>query len=167
MSSMQHALRKAGYGVQRRRPVRGDRPPSPKLPDAYFATDAEGRRYLQPNFVAKKTIEPLARQLGRFENPRLTKGQLRRFFNHCRQIERRLLIDGESWDQVDARFQALCSHAQYAESSRRIPATFKCFIDQNVQRVVADRDPRDAFLRGFLPHFEALVGFGSTHMGDH
>ena len=160
MSSMQHTPRKPGYGAQRRRS------PPPKLPDAYFGTDAKGRRHLQPDFVAKKTIDPLARQLGRFENPKLTKGQLRRFFNHCRQIEWRLLIDGESWDQVDAGFQALCSHAQYALSSRKIPDGFKRFIDQNVQRVATDRDPRDAFLRGFLPHFEALVGFGSAHMGD-
>ena len=38
------------------------------------------------------------------------------------------------------------------------------FIDGNVRRVVSDGNPREAFLRGFLPHFEALVGFGAAHM---
>ena len=58
----------------------------------------------------------------------------------------------------------LCSHAQYALSAHKIPAEFRGFIDDNVQRVVTDSNPREAFLRGFLPHFEALVGFGAAHM---
>ena len=152
MSSMQHALRKAGLDPQRRRP------------DSYFATDGENRRYLKPAFVGRKTVDPLARHLGRNAKPALTTGQMRRFFNHCRQIERRLESDGESWERVSAAFETLCSHAQYAQSARKIPAEFKRFIDDNVQRVVADSNPRDAFLRGFLPHFEALIGFGAAYM---
>ena len=164
MSSMQHALRKAGLEPQRRRPGRGDRREAPRFPSNYFATDEENRRYLQPAFVARKTVDPLARQLARHARPALTTGQMRRFFNHCRQLERRLQADGESWEQVAAGFEGLCSHAQYAQSARKIPAEFRGFIDDNVQRVVSDGNPREAFLRGFLPHFEALVGFGAAHM---
>ena len=89
---------------------------------------------------------------------------MRRFFNHCRQLERRLQADGESWEQVAAGFEVLCSHARYAQSARKVPVEFTKFIDDNVQRVVTDSNPREAFLRGFLPHFEALVGFGAAHM---
>ena len=35
------------------------------------------------------------------------------------------------------------------------------FIKDNVRRVLDDSDPREAFLRGFLPHFEAMVGFSA------
>ena len=164
MSSMQHALRKAGLEPQRRRPDRGERREAPKFPSGYFATDEENRRCLQPAFVARKTVDPLARQLGRHARPALTTGQMRRFFHHCRQLERRLQADGESWKQVAASFEALSSHAQYAQSAHKIPAEFRRFIDDNVRRVVSDSNPRDAFLRGFLPHFEALVGFGAAHM---
>ena len=164
MSSMQHALKKAGLEPQRRQPDRGERRAAPKLPSRYFATDAQNRRYLQPAFVARKTVDPLARQLGRNARPALTTGQMRRFFSHCRQLEHRLQADGESWEQVAARFEALCSHAEYAQSARKIPAEFGRFINENVQRVVSDSNPRDAFLRGFLPHFEALVGFGAAYM---
>ena len=164
MSSMQHALRKAGLEPQRRRPDRGERWEAPKFPGSYFAKDKENRRYLQPAFVARKTVDPLARQLGRHARPALTTGQMRRFFNHCRQLERRLQADGESWEQVAAKFEVLCSHAQYAQSAHKIPAEFRSFIAENVERVVTDSNPREAFLRGFLPHFEALVGFGTAHM---
>ena len=164
MSSMQHALRKAGLEPQRRRPDRGERREAPKFPSSYFATDEEHCRYLQPAFVARKTVDPLARQLGRHARPALTTGQMRRFFHHCRQLERRLQADGESWKQVAASFEALSSHAQYAQSAHKIPVEFRRFINDNVQRVVTDSNPREAFLRGFLPHFEALVGFGAAHM---
>ena len=162
---MQHALRKAGFEPQRRRPdrERGERREIVTFPSAYFSTDGESRTYLQPAFVARTTVDPLARRLGQ-TRPTLTTGQMRRFFNHCRQLERRLQADGESWERVSAGFEALCSHAQYAESSRKIPAEFRRFIDDNVQRVVSDSNPREAFLRGFLPHFEALIGFGAAHM---
>lgn len=164
MSSMQQALRKAGLQPQRRRPERGERREAPNLPNAYFSTDAEKRRYLEPVFVTRKNIDPLASYLGRHAKPRLTTGQMRRFFNHCRQIERRLQIDGESWERVSAGFEVLSSHAQYAQSAGKIPAEFQRFIDDNVRRVVADGDPHEAFLRGFLPHFEALVGFSAAYM---
>lgn len=161
--SMQHALKKAGYEPQRRRPESPDRRGTSKLPNVYFSTDGEKRRYLQGEFVARKTIDPLARQLG-MARPGLTSGQLRRFFNHCRQIEHRLQTERESWEQVSASFQALSSHAQYARSTGKIPNEFRIFIDDNVQRVVENRNPCEAFLRGFMPHFEALVGFASAHL---
>ena len=164
MSSMQHALRKAGLEPQRRRPDRGERREAPKFPSSYFAADEENRRCLQPAFVARKTVDPLARQLERHANPALTTGQMRRFFHHCRQLERRLQADGESWKQVAASFEALSSHTQYAQSAHKIPVEFRRFINDHVQRVVTDSNPREAFLRGFLPHFEALVGFGAAHM---
>ena len=157
MSSMQHAMRKAGLEPRRRRTDRRERREAQKFPDAYFAVDGENRRYLEPVFVVRKTIDPLARELGRHAKPMLSTGQMRRFFNHCRQIERLLQTDGESWERVLAAFLALSSHAQYAQSTRKIPTEFRTFIDDNVQRVVTDGDPREAFLRGFLPHFEALV----------
>ena len=162
--SMQHALRNAGYRPQRERtgrPSGRPKPEAPKLPSDYFSIDGGNRRYLQSAFVARKTIDPLAKQLG---SARLTTGQLRRFFNHCRQIERRLQTDDENWEQVSARFVALSSYAQYALSAGKIPREFVDFIDYNVRRVEDDSNPREAFLRGFMPHFEALVGFASRRL---
>lgn len=122
------------------------------------------KSYLQPAFVSKKNIDPLAKSLGKYSNPKLTTGQLRRFFNHCREIERRLKVDGESWKQVSAIFESLCYHAQSAKSGGKIPPEFQKFIDDNVKRVVTAKEPKKAFLNGFMLHFEALVGYGAAYM---
>lgn len=138
----------------------------PEFPNRYFEPDERGNPCLRTDFVSRNKVDRMAKVLAN-ANPRLTTGQIRRFFNHCREIERRL-NDGESWKQVASDFESLCSHAQYASSgqNRKIPREFCQFIDSNVKRVGASDDPHAAFLRGFLPHFEALVGFGAAYMKD-
>ena len=138
----------------------------PTFPDAYFAPDENGAPCLRTDFVSRAKVGALSEILARGVQPNLTTGQTRRFFNHCREIERRLQVEGESWHEVAASFQSLSAHAQYANSGRKIPREFQRFIDDNVDRVSSADDPRDAFLRGFLPHFEALVGFGAAYMRD-
>ena len=178
MSSMDDAMKKAGLNPKRQQERRDRRdrgsgghggPPRenlPKFPDSYFGTDDHGLSYLQSDFVSKQNVDHLARLLGTDATPKLTTSQMRRFFNHCREIERRLKVDGESWEQVSARFESLCYHAQNAVSTRppKIPKEFQNFIDENVKRVVSAKEPERAFLDGFLQHFEALVGFGAAHM---
>lgn len=156
----------SGPGGQPSRRER-QRNPLPELPTSYFETDGKGNPCLIPGFVSKRTMDPLAQRLANAQ-PRLTTGQIRRFFNHCRQIEHRLKVDGETWYQVAATFESLSAHAQNASSgqNRKIPQEFQGFIDSNVRRVSAAADPRKAFLDGFMPHFEALVGFGAAYMRD-
>ena len=184
--AMRDALRKAGFDVGRPEEetmVRGprnrgrdrggreqrDRPqssqgPPPQFPPTYFGKDERGNDYLLPAFVSTDVDGLASRMAG--ANPRLTTGQLRRFFNHCREMERWLRVEGRSWEQVSAEFVKLRSHAQNADARRLIPREFKDFIDQNVERVTNSDDPRSAFLDGFIQHFEALVGFGSAYMRD-
>lgn len=176
MASMEDAMKKAGFKPkQRERRDRGgddrSRPQKealPEFPSSYFEVDLQGRKYLQPVFVSKQSVGRLARILGEESRPKLTTGQMRRFFNHCREIERRLKVDGESWHQVSAGFESLCYHAQNAQSARpsKIPKEFREFIDKNVNRVVSAEEPEMAFLDGFLPHFEALVGFGAAYLRE-
>ncbi len=136
----------------------------PQFPDSYFAKDNKDQLYLLPDFVSKEKVDILAQRLANDQN-RLTTGQARRFFNHCRDVERRLNF-GESWERVSASFESLSAHAQNANSARKIPYDFQRFIDDNVIRVTSADDQRKAFLDGFLPHFEALIGYGSAHMKD-
>ena len=131
----------------------------------FFQQDASGNPSLRSAFVRKQGMDQLASDLAQ-GNPALTTGQIRRFFNHCREIERRLQTDGESWERVSASFEMLSSHAQYAASSRRVPRLFQEFIDVNVERVASADDPGAAFLDGFLKHFEALVGYGAGHFRE-
>ena len=145
-------------GGQGQRPSPG---PMSQFPKSYLGIDAAGNPYLQTDFVSKK-VDELARGLAQ---DGLSASQARRFFNHCREIERRLKTRNESWELVSADFLKILSFAQYANSRRppAIPHTFKDFLDQNVQRVIASDNPREAFLKGFIPHFEALIGFGVAY----
>ena len=164
---MRHAMRKAGLEPRRQDRRGGQRGaphgPPPKFPDDYFATDSSGERYLRPEFVRKQQVDDLARRLAN-SRPGLTTGQVRRFFNHCRLIERRLSIDDESWERVSASFESLSYHAQNAAGSNKIPRDFQDFIDANVKRVSSADNPKNAFLKGFVLHFEALVGYGAAHL---
>lgn len=143
-------------GRQGQRPSPG---PMSQFPKSYLGIDAAGNPYLQTDFVSKK-VDELARGLAQ---DGLSASQARRFFNHCREIERRLKIQNESWELVSADFVKILSFAQYARARNTIPPGFEMFLDQNVQRVIASDNPREAFLQGFIPHFEALIGFGAAH----
>ena len=94
----------------------------------------------------------------------LTTGQMRRFFNHCRELERQLKVEGKSWERVSAKFAGTSAHAHNAAAASKIPTSFRDFIDENVKRTLKATKPKDAFLRGFMRHFEALVGFSAQKL---
>ena len=125
--------------------------------DLFF--DQNGNLKLE--FVAKATVEPLARKLGQ---DRLTMSQLRRFFLYCRNIERRIRSRQTTWEQEKARVAKLSAFAADAAGKRppKIPLLFRDFIDQKVKMVQSEKD----FLEGFMEHFEALVGFAALHLRE-
>jgi len=63
-----------------------------------------------------------------------------------------------------AAFASTSAHAHNACAANKIPSAFRDFVDANVNRVLDSNDPKASFLRGFLPHFEAIVGFGAAHL---
>lgn len=127
------------------------------LQGGYF--DAEG--HLRIEYVSREKVEPLVRAMAN-ASPKLTTGQIRRFFQHCRRIETRLKAQEASWPEVRPQVIMLDSAAQNAhgKAQKKIPALFLDFIRRNVAAIASAED----FLHGFLPHFEALVGFGSAHI---
>jgi CRISPR type III-A-associated protein Csm2 len=91
--------------------------------------------------------------------PPLTMHQIRRFFQHCRAIEAKVRAGTSSWPAEEAAFRQLDVAAAdaFGKSPPKIPELFHDFIKSNVAAVKNEKD----FLKGFLPYFEALVGFGS------
>lgn len=122
------------------------------LKDGYF--DANG--CLKVEYVSRDNVEPLARGMAS-----LTIHQVRRYFGHCRAIETRLKSDGASWASIWPEVKKLDVAAAdgAAKQAAKIPSLFHDFIRRNVDAINSEED----FLRGFLPHFEALVGFGQAH----
>lgn len=173
MADMRSAMKRAGYGDRHgsghsdrrgEKRHRGQQAVMPALPRTYFLAGDEESPCLDTAFVSKRNLDGMARYLVYSAKPALTTGQVRRFFNHCRVIERRLVVANESWKRVAASFEMLGCHAQNAQAARKIPRDFQGFIDDNIARVISYADPKTAFLKGFLPHFEALVGFGAAHL---
>lgn len=120
----------------------------------YF--DAAGN--LRNEFVARDWIAPIARTMSE-ERPPLTMHQVRRFFQHCRAIEAKVRAGTSTWATEEAAFRQLDVAAAdaFGKSPPKIPELFHEFIKSNVAAVKNEKD----FLKGFLPHFEALVGFGT------
>lgn len=129
------------------------------LNGGYF--DADGN--LKPEYVSRAQVEPLVKAMSQAKPP-LTMHQMRRFFQHCRAIEARLKAKTTTWGTEKAIFYKLDSAAAdaFGKSSRKIPKLFHDFIQKNVAVV----NTEEHFLKGFMLHFEALVGFGSQHLKE-
>jgi CRISPR type III-A-associated protein Csm2 len=108
--------------------------------------------------VARDRIVPIAKDMSE-ARPALTMHQIRRFFQHCRAIEAKVRAGTSTWRAEEAAFRQLDVAAAdaFGKSPPKIPELFHDFIKSNVAAVKNEKD----FLKGFLPHFEALVGFGS------
>ncbi len=124
------------------------------LEKGYF--DHSGNLIL--DYVSRDWIVPFAHDLSS-RRPPLTATQIRRFFQHCRAIEAKLRAKTSTWLAEEATFRLLDAAAADAlgKDKPKIPVLFHDFIKLNVAAVKNEKD----FLKGFLPHFEALVGFGS------
>jgi CRISPR type III-A-associated protein Csm2 len=118
--------------------------------DGYFVNGC-----LHPGYVIRERMEDLAQSLAQAG---LTTTQIRRFFQHCRAIEARLRAKISTWECEKIEFMRLDMAAADAlkKTTAKIPQLFYDFLSRNVKAVETEKD----FLQGFLPHFEALVGFG-------
>ena len=126
--------------------------------DGYF--DQSG--HLLPGYVERERMAALAQDMAA-ARPELTMHQARRFFQHCRAIEARLRA-GAPWAGEQAVFRKLDVAAAdaFGKSPQKIPQLFHDFIKKNVEAVRTEKD----FLEGFLPHFEALIGFGTQYFRE-
>lgn len=118
---------------------------------------------LRREYVERKHVEPLIKAMSQ-ARPALTMHQARRFFQHCRVIEARLRARTSTWQTEEANFRKLDVAAAdaFGKSQKKIPHLFHDVIKASVAAVKDEAD----FLKGFLPHFEALIGFGSQHLRE-
>jgi len=127
------------------------------LRDGYF--DASGT--LRIEYVSREKVEPLVRAMCD-DRGGLTTHQVRRYFGHCRALETRLKASGAAWNKVWPEVKKLdvaAADGAAKQPQPKIPPLFHDFIRRNVAAIKTQKD----FVEGFLPHFEALVGFGQAH----
>lgn len=124
----------------------------------YLAQGYFKEGFLVADYVRRDRILPLVRAFAA-ATPPLTNHQLRRFFQHCRAVEARLKRNSGEWPQLEVEFRRLDMAAAdaFGKKDRKIPKIFHDFIAMNSRTVQG----KDDFLKGFIPHFEAVVGFSS------
>ncbi len=131
-------------------------PSGPALPGDYLQGG-----YFEEGHLRDDLIVTQPQQLAHaFVKIGLTKGQMRRFYSHVRQIERRL----QGNDLFPAVRPALLElQPLVADAVGRAKSSgsgdyelFKQFIDRNVE--CAQQDKKH-FLEGFLPHFQYVVAY--------
>lgn len=126
------------------------------LAKGYFNDDGN----LRIDYVSREKVEPLVRAMCE-DRGGLTTHQVRRYFGHCRAVETRVKAAGAAWESAWPAVKKLDIAAAdgAAKQPPRIPTLFHDFIRRNVAAIKSRKD----FVEGFLPHFEALVGFGQAH----
>lgn len=132
------------------------------LKEGYF--DEKGN--LKIEYVSREHVEPLVKAMCKdgnyFRRDGLTSNQIRRYFGHCRAIETRLKTLSEAnWASIfpDIKKLDIAAADGFAKAPPKIPKLFHDYITRNIAAIKSKKD----FLNGFLPHFEALVGFGTAH----
>lgn len=128
---------------------------SSELPKGYLSQgyfDSDG--YIFEDLL-DKTAQEVAKTICHAK-PALTQHQIRGFFGHARDAESqlRLLKDFRAIVPNIRRMKSLADD-RASRTTNRIPDVFRDFIFRNVDAVKTEKD----FTKGFMPHFEAVVGF--------
>jgi CRISPR-associated protein Csm2 len=126
--------------------AKGDCPHFPDDYPDYF--DAKGN--LKCEYVTD-LAENIAKTLGA---KKLTMHQLRAFYNHVKRLHISLK-KGRPFEEIYPEICKLKPFAEERAKKKKIPNYFREFIFRNVDKA---KDP-DAFLKGFVEHFQAVVAY--------
>ena len=140
------------YQGQRGRypPRREQRPPS--LPLGYLASGY----FDSAENVLPEVIVDWAKDIAyKLYMGKMATAQLRKFFGEVRRIELKL-SQVDDFEQVRPEILKLIAYANDAVKKNKAPALFNEFMKQNI--TWAARGKKE-FLKGFVNHFECIVGF--------
>jgi CRISPR-associated protein Csm2 len=120
------------------------------LPEGYLSKgyfDENGD--LRPELVIG-SAESVAKAFGsKFPNH-----QLRRYYNHAKEIETRLET-GTPFHALLPDILKLIPFVSEAKGKNKVPDSFFNFIKKNIELVKDEK----AFVKGFMVHFEAVVAY--------
>jgi CRISPR-associated protein Csm2 len=135
-----------GGGQQRGRIEELLRPPAQKV--VYFV--GNDRKAIDGRLLAEEA-EKVARNLAE-----VPASQLRRFYAEVMSLKRRAELAGATDEEVRARMLLLRAKAAYTWGrQKKYPDELVTFFTRHAASV----QTRDDFLRGFQPHFEAVMAF--------
>lgn len=118
------------------------------LKEGYFSSDGHIREELLTT-----AAQLAAKSFGR-GFPKLTTGQLRRFYGHVKTAEKGYQYTGDE-NKLVLDIKTLDSFVAEAQGKRKVPKEFYDFIRLNAGAVKSRKD----VMQGFMPHFQAVVGY--------
>lgn len=127
----------------------------PSLPTEYLNDLVIGyfseSNYLKENFIIKypMLLANILVQKGNKVN------QIRNYFDHVLNIAG-VYKTNKDFNRVKVELQKLIPTVTKSFTKKNISAEFKDFIIENVKQAIKSED---AFIKGFLPHFECLVNY--------
>jgi CRISPR type III-A-associated protein Csm2 len=122
------------------------------LKDGYFD---------QNNCLWQELITDRADEIAKglsYSRPELKNHQMRRFYSHIRKAKAKLDATG-NWNCVKIDVLSLQSFIAEAKAKKKVPEAFYDFMVRNLEATKNEQD----FVKGFLPHFQAVVGFYAFH----
>lgn len=122
------------------------------LKDGYFSSDGHIREDLLID-VAKRAAKSFGQGY-----PKLTNGQLKRFYSHVKTAEKSYQYSGDQ-EKLVLDIKTLNSFVAEAQGKKKVPKEFYDFIRLNTEAVKSKKD----VLKGFMPHFQAVVGYFSNY----
>jgi CRISPR-associated protein Csm2 len=104
-----------------------------------------------------KAASGIAKDLG-LGYPKMTNGQLRRFYGHVKTAEKAYYFHPDQKKLV-LDIKTLDSFVAEAQGKGKVPKEFYQFIKKNIDTITNERD----VLKGFLPHFQSVVAYFTYH----
>lgn len=121
------------------------------LPPGYLS----GGYFNSDGYLKKELLLSHAEQIAQTMMGKIEYSQLRKFYAHVRTADTRLSYGRLPYAAVEPSILQLKGFAAEALKKGKVPPVFKQFIDENILRI----DDIDAFRKGFVPHFQAVVAF--------
>jgi CRISPR type III-A-associated protein Csm2 len=122
------------------------RPPAQRLP--YFSAN-------DPKAIEARLLGEEAEQVAR-KLAEVPASQLRRFYAEVMALKRRAELANASDEEIRAQLTLLRAKAAYTwQRQSRYPGELVAFFTRHAASVQTRHD----FLRGFQPHFEAVMAF--------
>lgn len=124
-----------------------------ELNNGYF----ESANYVKKEFIVDYAKE-LAQLFGRDKSINKS-AQIRKYFDFCRRIEGIYKVK-KDFNYVKSELPKLIYHINSAFNKKLVTREFCDFIEKNVELAIVSESN---FMKGFICHFEAVIGFSNNN----
>ncbi|MFZ5942937.1 MAG: type III-A CRISPR-associated protein Csm2 [Bacillota bacterium] len=132
---------------------RGPFPPSRLSKDYLLGGYFDFKGYLNEELLTN-TASDVAKSFGQ----NMSSSQLRRFYSHAKTAEKSYMFSHDERKFVND-IKQLDSFVAEAKGKEKVPEIFYDFVAQNTKNCNSTKD----ILKGFLPHFQAVVAYFTYH----